>query len=254
MQAPTRMAWVLALAVTCGGSHAATEQDALVLLSNPLSDLDRFSADFDSDHDLGPEGDVERDTLALQPVFSVPVSAAWRVVSRTRLPIVDTGGHSGLGDLYETLFVTPRERSEIAWAIGSTVRFDTASVPELSAGGWGAGPALALVQREKADVSGLMIARVWPLERGSGDVWRLEGFTTWNRDGVGVSLELDAQYDTQTRETTCPISIGVSRVVRSGALFVNIGARARYFVDVPVDKGPWGLGITLTLVNAFEGR
>jgi len=251
---PARIAWVLALAVTCSGVHAATEQDALVLLSNPLSNRNRFSADFDSDHDLGPDGDVERDTLALQPVFSVPLSGAWRMVSRTRIPLINTGGHDGVGDLYETLFFTPSKRNEIAWAVGSTVRFDTASVPELSSGGWGAGPALSVVQTDGSEVSGLMIARIWANQRDVGDVWQVEGFTTWNRNGVGISLELDARYDSHTQQTICPISLGISRVVRSGALFVNIGARARYFLDVPIDQGPWGFGITLALMRDFNAR
>jgi len=254
MKTPRGMTWWMALAVTCSECPAASEQDALVLLSNPLSDLNRFAANLDFDNDLGPQGDTERQTLSMEPTLSVHLSGDWRMVSRTRLPLIDTHEHSGLGDLHETLLFTSSKGNAITWAVGGAVRLDTASDEELGAGGWSAGPAVALVQRDGSEVSGILATRLWGGEPGVGNVWRIEGFTTWNRDGHGVSLALEAEHDSLTQETTCPISIGISRVVRSGAVFVNIGARARYFLDVPMDKGPWGLGITFAIVHDFDAR
>jgi hypothetical protein len=254
MKARSRLPWVLTLAAACSGAHAATEQEALVLLSSPLSDLNRFSADLDSDHDLGLDGNIERTTFRLDATFSVDLPQDWRLVSRTELPHIEAEDDKGWGDLDETLLFTPSKQREVAWAFGAAVRFATAEDDTLGINAFGIGPAVSVVQRDGSDVSGLVAALIWGGTHDTADIYRLEGFTTWNRKGAGVSLDLQAEYDTVTNETTCPISLGVSRVVRMGASLVDVGAQVRYFLDVPIDKGAWGLGVTITLVRDFAVR
>lgn len=244
------------LMLCCSGAPAATEQDVLILLTNPVSTVSRVRADYDSDYDIGEEHAGTRQTLTLRPIVPIPLTDRWQLVSETRVrfesreeaaPLPD--GH-GLGDSYETLFFTPRRMNSAGgtWGLGTVVRMDTASTNGVGAGGWGAGPAVILVQQEGHSVSGITLAHLWGASGKSSDESRLEAFASWTRNGSSVTFNLEASYDSQTQQTLLPVGFSVSRVLTAGSLFVAIGARARYYVDVPKNTGAWGLGVDFTIV------
>jgi hypothetical protein len=244
------------LMLGASGAPAATEQDVLVLLTNPISTLSRVRADYDSDYDVGEEHQGTRQTFTLRPIIPIPLTDRWQLVSDTRVrfqsreeavPLPD--GH-GLGDTYETVFFTPRRmnKDDGTWGLGTVIRMDTANSNGVGAGGWGAGPAVTLVQQEGRSLSGITLAHLWGAAGKSSDESRLEAFASWTRNGSSITFNLEASYDSETQQTLLPVGFSVSRVMMAGSLFVAIGARARYYVDVPKNAGAWGLGADFTIV------
>ena len=244
------------LMLCSSAAPAATAQDVLILLTNPVSTLSRVRADYDSDYDVGEEHEGTRQTYTLRPIIPIPLTDRWQLVSETRVrfesraeaaPLPD--GH-GLGDIYETLSFSPRRMNSAGgtWGLGTVIRMDTASANGVGAGGWGVGPAVILVQQEGNSVSGITLAQLWGASGQSSDESRLEAFASWTRAGSSITFNLEASYDSQTQQTLLPVGFSVSRVLSVGSLFAAIGARARYYVDAPKSAGAWGLGVDFTIV------
>jgi hypothetical protein len=244
------------LMLCTSGAFAASEQDVLMLLTNPVSTLSRVRADYDSDYDVGEDHEGTRQRFTLRPIIPIPLTDRWQLVSETRIRFetredaVPLADGNGLGDTYETLFFSPRRQNSAggSWGLGTLIRMDTASANGVGAGGWGAGPAVILVQQEGHSLSGILLAQLWGASGKSSDESRLEAFATWTRNGSSITFNLDASYDSETQQTLLPVGFSVSHVVRAGSLFVALGARARYYVDVPKNAGAWGLGVDFTIV------
>jgi len=244
------------LMVCSSATPGATAQDVLVLLANPVSTLSRVRADYDSDYDVGEDHQGTRQIFTLRPIIPIRLTDRWQLVSETRVPIETRADAAplpdahGLGDIYETLFFSPRRMNSAggSWGVGTLMRFDTAGENGAGAGGWGAGPAAVLVQQDGNSVSGIMLAHLWGGSGNSSDESRLEAFAAWTRNGSSVTFNLEARYDSETQQTLLPVGFSVSRVLTAGSLFVAIGARARYYVDVPRNAGSWGLGVDFTIV------
>jgi hypothetical protein len=227
-------------------------------LANPISDLGRIDAGFDSDHELGPEDSGSRDILSLHPLVPLRLTQRWNLIADLRVPLIsqdrvqtDEGTQEGLGDIEQTMYLVPaRPRGTINWGAGAIVRMGTAADEALGAAKWGAGPALVLVQQEERLISGLSVAQIWG--EGGTDAATLEGFTTWLHDRRSVSLRLAAEYDARTHITTVPVSLDLSHLMESGGLFVNMTAGARYYVDVPENLGAWGIHLAFTCTYGNE--
>jgi hypothetical protein len=224
----------------------------VALLANPISDLARLDAGFDSDYELGPEGSGSREILSLHPLIPLHPTQRWNLVADLRVPLIsedggraDQGAHDGIGDLEQTMYLVPaRPHGTVSWGAGAIVRMGTAADETLGAARWGAGPAIALVQQEERLISGLRASQIWG--EGGTDASTLEAFTTWLHDRRSVSLRLAAEYDARTHLTTVPLSLDLSHLIESGDLFVNMTAGARYYVDVPENLGAWGIHLAFS--------
>jgi hypothetical protein len=243
--------WLLVLlAPMC--ARGESPSTVVALLANPISDLARVDGGFDSDYELGPEDAGSRNVLTLRPLVPLHLTRSWNLVADLRVPLIsqdrvqtDEGTQEGLGDIEQTTYLVPaRTRGTINWGAGLIVRMGTAADEALGAAGWGAGPAIVLVQQEERLISGLRVSQIWG-EEGT-DAATLEGFTTWLHDRRSVSLRLAAEYDARTHITTVPLSVDLSHLVESGGLFVNMTAGARYYVDVPENLGAWGIHLGLS--------
>ena len=72
------------LMLCSSAAPAATAQDVLILLTNPVSTLSRVRADYDSDYDVGEEHEGTRQTFTLRPIIPIPLTDRWQLVSETR--------------------------------------------------------------------------------------------------------------------------------------------------------------------------
>ena len=101
------------------------------------------------DSGFGPDDEGERWQINVQPVIPISISEEWNVISRTILPIVHqddlfpgTGSQSGIGDVVQSLFFSPKAltASGWIWGAGPVLLLPTGSDDLLTADQWGAGP------------------------------------------------------------------------------------------------------------------
>jgi len=129
-------------------SPADQEAELAKKLSNPVADLISVPIQYNWDTGIGPE-DADRTTINVQPVVPITISPEWNVISRTIMPIIDaespvSGGsdESGLGDITQSFFFSPKAPTEAGWIWGTGPAFlvPTASDDVLGTGKWAAGP------------------------------------------------------------------------------------------------------------------
>jgi hypothetical protein len=159
---------VVSMWIACASlAHAQNADELAKQLSNPVSSLTSVPFQFNYDDGFGPPGDGDRFLLNVQPVIPASIGEHWNLISRTILPMVSqddvvpgTGGQSGLGDLTQSLFFSPKAQiaSGWTWGVGPALLVPTATDDLLGSEKWGAGPtAVVLKQSARGWTHGALV-------------------------------------------------------------------------------------------------
>ena len=116
---------------------AAEEHDTTALAKatqNPVGDLISlpFQFNFNNGGDLG---DRTLFNMNFQPVIPFSVSADWNLIARTIIPVNNipssdgTSSFSGVGDIQEELFFTPKKPGAVIWGVGPLFSLPTSTIP-----------------------------------------------------------------------------------------------------------------------------
>ncbi len=256
------MAAALALGAMSVSLAQADDADLAKQLSNPVSSL--ISVPFQYNHDccFGPSRG-HRDTLNIQPVVPLKLNEEWNLIVRTILPVVHwqepaptVGTHSGLGDITQSFFFSPRAPTSggIVWGIGPVFLWPSATDDSLGAKQWGAGPTAVLLKQEHGWTYGILANHIWsyaPVNSGARDVSTtfLQPFLnhTWP-DTTGITINTEATYDWIADQWTVPINLQVSRIFKFGTQPVSLSIGPRYYVETPRDGPRWGVRFSATLL------
>ena len=148
---------------------AADEAELAKQLSNPVAALISVPFQYNWDTDIGP-ANADRSLLNIQPVIPFAISQDWNLISRTIVPIIDAespviGGedHSGLGDILQSFFFSPKNPTKNGWiyGLGPALLFPSASDDALGQEKWGAGPTAVVLKQEKGWTYGALANHIW---------------------------------------------------------------------------------------------
>src|SRR5688572_7990565 len=170
----SRIGEPLLICAVLGATLAVQAQDADDLakqLSNPIASLVSVPSQINDDERLGPDGEGSRILVNVQPVIPVAISDDWNLISRTIVPLIrqedvsqEPGTQSGLGDVLQSLFFSPKDltASGWTWGVGPVLLIPTASNDLLGSDKWGTGPtAVALKQTANGWTYGALANHVW---------------------------------------------------------------------------------------------
>ena len=236
-------------------------------LSNPVAALISVPFQFNRDEDIGPLQEGERTFLNFQPVVPITLNEDWNVISRTIVPVTfeqdeifpGAGDQSGLGDIVQSVFFSPKEPTAagLIWGVGPVVLLPTASDPLLGADQWAAGPTAVGLKQAGPWTYGALANHLWGFkEKGQDDRSELNAtfvqpFVSYTTPTAWTySLNSEATYDWHGSDWAVPLNAVVTRLTRLGKLPVSVGFGLRYWVE-HAENGPEGLGLRFVLTPLF---
>jgi hypothetical protein len=201
-----------------------------------------------------------RYTANVQPVIPVSIAKDWNLIIRTIMPIIYAeepvkgfGDKSGLGDITQSFFFSPKEPVG-GWvlAAGPVALWPTAKDSALGAGQWGAGPTALALRQEHGWTYGALANHIWSYA-GWGDhdvsatfLQPFVSFTT--RKHTTFALNTESTYDWEQSQWTVPVNFTVQQLLKIGKHPVAFQVGGRYYAEKP-DGGPdWGLRFAVTFL------
>jgi hypothetical protein len=260
-------ALVGALAMSAHAKQVHAEEsvsDLAKKLSNPVAALISVPFQLNYDEKIGPSESGKRWLLNIQPVVPVTLNEDWNLISRTILPVVSqqdiypgAGSQSGIGDIVQSVFFSPKAPTTGGWIWGAGPVFllPTGSDNLLSAEKWGAGPTAVLLKQDSGWTYGALANHIWSF---AGDNARSDisttflqpflSYTTPTAWTLGVNTE--STYDWKDKQWTVPINLTASKVTKVGDQLMSFGGGVRYWADGP-DSAPHGWGVRLIVTLLF---
>jgi len=244
---------------------AAGEEELARKTQNPIADLISLPFQLNMDRDLGSTQEGKKTVLNIQPVVPFSIGPEWNLISRTIIPLVDQkdllpGGAadaSGLGDVLQSLFFSPKKPTASGWIWGAGPVFllPTASDSLLGAEKWGIGPTAVALKQHSGWTYGALVNHVWSV---AGDDNRNDvsstflqpflAYTTKTYTTFGINTE--STYDWKAEEWSVPVTFQVSQLLKIGGQALSLQAGVRYWADSP-PGGPEGWGLRLSISFLF---
>jgi len=246
------------------GQAADTDLDLANSLSNPVAAMISVPLQFNYDAKIGSQRDGSRTQLNLQPVVPFTVNENWNLISRTIVPLVSqtdispgSGRQTGLGDISQSLFFSPRQLSDdgVIWGAGPVFLLPTGSEPELSARKWGAGPSAVILRQSNGWTYGILANHVWSVagsqNRDGISATFVQPFLSFTTpDAWTYAINTESTYDWKHSQWSVPVNVNASKLLKLAGMPVSIGGGLHYWVQSP-DSAPHGWGVRTTITLLF---
>jgi hypothetical protein len=249
---------------------ATTKQDQEAELAkklqNPVASLISVPIQNNWDFGIGPANAMKY-TANIQPVIPFSISEDWNLITRTIVPVIYAEAvsdnplappsarddHSGLGDITQSFFLSPKEPVG-GWILGAgpVGLYPTATESELGAGKLGLGPTAVALRQEHGFTYGLLVNHIWSVA-GWGDqnvnatfIQPFASFTTKTYTTFGANTE--STYNWQTQESTVPVNFTIQQLIKIGKMPVALQLGYRYYIEKPNGGPDWGLRFAVTFL------
>jgi hypothetical protein len=230
-------------------------------LSNPVAALISVPIQTNWDTGIGP-ADADRTTINVQPVIPFSIGEDWNVISRTIVPIIDaespvSGGsdESGLGDIVQSFFFSPKQPTESGWiwGAGPALLLPTASDSALGSEKWGAGPTAVVLKQANGWTYGALANHLWSYagedDRADVNATFVQPFLSFTtKKQTTLMLNTESTYDWDGDQWTVPINFAVSQLLKVGGKPLSFAVGYREYVEAPSGGPEWGLRFVLTFL------
>jgi hypothetical protein len=251
----------------CLGSTVAvaadTDAEIAKKLNNPIADLISVPFQFNYDDDIGPDDQGERSVLNIQPVIPIRLNDDWNVISRTIVPLMQLNDippgkdETGVGDVLQSLFFSPRAPTAGGWiwGVGPALLVPTASDETLGSEQWSAGPTAVVLKQEHGWTYGALTNHLWSF---AGDHNRLDVNATYVQPFLAYTtprfttytLQTESTYDWEAEQWSVPVHLVVTQLFKLGGQPMSLQLGARYWAESP-EAGPEGAGLRVAYTLVF---
>ena len=253
---------VVAIGFYSEAQAQASPADVAKKLNNPIAALVSVPLQLNYDEDFDPSDDGYRFLLNVQPVVPITLNDDWNVISRTIVPLVQLNdvppGHdtSGLGDIFQSVFFSPKAATSSGWIWGAGPAFllPTATDELLGAEKWAAGPTAVVLKQEHGWTYGALANHVWSFagssNRADVNATFLQPFLAYTLPSLTTfTVNSESSYDWEAERWSAPVNLSVTQLFKIGSQIQQLQFGTRYWVDSP-DTGAagWGVRLTYTLV------
>lgn len=250
------------LAAAPVGAQPSSEELAKKL-SNPVAALISVPIQINYDDEIGKAELGKKWTTNVQPVIPIEIDTHWNVISRTIVPLVSqtdifagSGRQTGLGDVVQSLFFSPKAPTAGGWIWGAGPVFllPTGTDDLLSGGKWGAGPTAVVLRQKDGWTFGALGNHIWSFAgdsaRGAISATFVQPFLSYTtKTATTYGLNTESTYDWKSSRWTVPLNASVSQVLRVGDQLISVAGGLRYWAQAP-DSAPsgWGARVVVTLL------
>ncbi len=236
-------------------SEPLSNEELAKRLANPVAAMISVPFQFNLDRKIGSSDEGKKYTLNFQPVIPFSINDDWNLISRTIVPIVhqknietDFGEQTGVGDITQSFFFSPKKTTEDGWILGVGPIFllPTASNDLLGSEKWGVGPTIVGLKQDGPWTYGMLANHIWSVggnnNRANISSTFIQPFASYTTpDAWTFAVQTESTYNWNTGDWSIPLEGIVSKMVRFGNQSVNLFAGLKYWVDTP-NSGPEGLG------------
>jgi hypothetical protein len=245
----------------------ADQQDLAKRLANPLASLISFPFQSNFDFRMGTRGDGFRYTLNIQPIIPFALTKNWNIISRSIVPVIAqkdvvSPGSSqfGLGDVSQSLYLSPSKTEPFIWGIGPQLLVPTGTSNYFASRKFAIGPAFIILKQKSHWTVGALANHTWSVAGSPSHpaVNRtfLQPFVSYHtKKAWTLSLNTESSYDwnSDKRPWSVPVHATVAKLTRFTGRPVNMGVSLRCWAATTLN-GPQGCGFRFVITPLFPKK
>jgi hypothetical protein len=247
---------LITIGVLCGTVVPTCAQESSEIAKqaqNPIANL--VSVPFEND--FNPQTGVNKDdsyVLQMKPVVPIRLSNDWTLITRTIIPVIQVPdlapgvrGTTGLGDVQESLFLSPAKAGPVIWGAGPVISLPTATQDTLGTKKLSVGPTVVVLRIQGHWLFGSLVQNLFsvagPSARKDVNQMLMQPFVNYNLPHKWYLVSspiVTSNWEVKPGERwTVPVGGGVGKIVHFGKLPVNMYTQFFRNVDRPDGTTHW---------------
>jgi hypothetical protein len=256
------MVAVIALCPAASPVWAQESSEIAKQAQNPIASM--ISVPFEND--FNPQTGINKQdsyVLEMKPVVPFNLSNDWNLITRTIIPVIQVPdlapgveGTTGIGDIQESLFLSPAKAGAVIWGAGPVVSFPTASQESLGTKKLSVGPTVVVLNIHGHWLFGTLVQNLFsvagPSARPNVNQMLMQPFANYNlKHGwyLTSSPIITANWEVNPNQRwVVPVGGGAGRIVHFGKQPVNIYAQRFRNVERPDGTTHWSARLQVQLL------
>jgi hypothetical protein len=256
---------LIAMAILCAcvpPSWAQESSDIAKQAQNPIASL----VSVPLENDFNPQTGVNKEdsyVFEMKPVIPIRLSDDWTLITRTIIPVIQVpdlapgvSGTSGLGDILESLFLSPTKAGPVIWGAGPVISFPTATESILGTKKLSVGPTVVVLRIQGHWLFGSLMQNLFsvagPSARKDVNQMLMQPFVNYNLPHkwyLTSSPIITANWEVRSGERwVVPVGGGVGKIVHFEKLPVNIYTQVFRNVQRPDGTSSWSVRFQMQLL------